>query len=144
MRCLVFVCMVVIIVTGASVSRAESKPRPKAQVVEPTARQELSGKVEVRVNNPDFELRPNTFGEVTFEVETHADALVIPQKAVLENKFVFLAEGEVAERRDITLGLQNTDLVEVLSGLEEGDLIVVEGNYGLEDGAKIDIEEVIK
>lgn len=101
-------------------------------------------KVEVRVDNPDLILRPNTFGEVTFEVETHSDALVIPQKAVLENRFVFLVKGDVVEKRDIVLGLQNTNMVEILTGLNEGDMIVVEGNYGLEDGAKIDIKEVIQ
>lgn len=101
-------------------------------------------KVEVEIDNPDLILRPNTFGEVTLEVSTHEDALVIPQKAVLENKYVFLARENKAERKEVTLGLQNAELVEVLNGLKEGDLVIVEGNYGLEDGAEIDIKEVIK
>ncbi len=101
-------------------------------------------KVEVRIDNPDLILRPNTFGEVTLEVSTHEDALVIPQKAVLENRYVFLARKNKAERKEVTLGLQNAELVEVLTGIKEGDLVIVEGNYGLEDGAEIDIKEVIK
>jgi len=35
-------------------------------------------------------------------------------------------------------------MIEVVKGLKEGDLVVIEGNYGLEDGAKIDIKEVIE
>jgi hypothetical protein len=35
-------------------------------------------------------------------------------------------------------------MVEVTTGVEEGELVVVEGNYGLEDGAKIEIREVIQ
>lgn len=101
-------------------------------------------KVEIMVENPDLVLRPNTFGEITLEVSTHENALVIPQKAVLENKYVFLAQGDVAQRREVFLGLQNSELIEVTGGLKEGDLVVIEGNYGLEDGAKIKIEEVIE
>ncbi len=101
--------------------------------------------VEVVADNPDLVLRPNTFGEVTLEISTHEDALVIPQKAVLENKYVFVAQDDnTASRKEIYLGLQNTDMVEVTSGIEEGNLVVVEGNYGLEDGAKIEITEEIQ
>jgi RND family efflux transporter MFP subunit len=101
--------------------------------------------VQVTADNPDLSLRPNTFGEVTLEVSTHEDALVIPQKAVLENRYVFVVqEGNTVVRKDISMGLQNTDMVETTSGIDEGDLVVVEGNYGLEDGAKVEISEVIQ
>jgi len=98
-------------------------------------------KVEVLVENPDLLLRPNTFGEVELEVSTHEDSLVIPQNAVLKNRHVFLAKGNKAVKREIKIGLQNTDLVEILQGLEEGDLVVVEGNYGLENGAELEVKE---
>jgi len=102
-------------------------------------------KVEVSVDNPDFILRPNTFGEVILEVSTHENVLVIPQKAVLDHTYVFVVrEDNIAERKKITLGLQNSDRIEVVQGLKEGDLVVVEGNYGLEDGAKLEIKEVIE
>jgi len=102
-------------------------------------------KVEVKVENADLDLRPNTFGEVTLEINTHENALVIPQKAVLGNQYVFLAKNNsTVERIDLILGLQNTEMIEVVKGLKDGDLVVIEGNYSLEDGAKIDIKEVIE
>ncbi|MFQ6109192.1 MAG: efflux RND transporter periplasmic adaptor subunit [Candidatus Aminicenantales bacterium] len=101
-------------------------------------------KVEARVENRNLLLKPNTFGEVTLEVSTHEETLVIPQRAVLENRIVFLARGNKAERREVTIGLQNAEMVEVLNGVEEGDLVIVEGNYGLEDGAEIAVKEVIQ
>lgn len=101
-------------------------------------------RVEVSVNNPELILRPNTFGEVTFEVTTHEDALTIPQKAVLEDRFVFVAKGNKAERREVVLGLQNSTSVEILSGISEGEMVIVEGNYGLDDGVEIEIKEVIQ
>ena len=102
-------------------------------------------KVEVTVDNPDLALRPNTFGEVSLEVSTHEHALVIPQKALLENKYVFrVKDDNTVERVDLSLGLQNSDRIEVINGLKEGDLVVVEGNFGLEDGTQIEIREVIE
>lgn len=102
-------------------------------------------RVEVNVDNPDLALRPNTFGEVSLEVSTHEHALVIPQKAVLENKYVFrVKDDNTVERVELSLGLQNSDRIEVINGLKEGDLVVVEGNFGLEDGTQIEIREVIE
>lgn len=95
--------------------------------------------IEVAIDNPNLTLRPGTFGEIIIEVSTHEGALVIPQKAVLENKYVFIAQGGKAVKKEITLGLQNTTLVEVTGGVAEGDLVIAEGNFGLEDGAAIEI-----
>jgi len=100
--------------------------------------------VEVQVRNTDLLLRPNTFGEVVLEVSTHENALVIPQKAVVEGDYVLVAEDGKAVKKKIIIGLQNTNLLEILQGLELGELVIVEGNYGLEDGTTIEISEVIK
>ncbi len=90
-------------------------------------------------------MRPNTFGEVSLEVSTHEQALVILQNAVLENKYVFrVRDDNTVERVEVTIGLQNASRVEVMNGLKEGDMVVVEGNFGLEDGTQIEIREVIE
>ena len=100
--------------------------------------------VEVVFENPDAALRPGTFGDVVFEVQSHENALVIPQKAVLENSYVFVVENGKAVKKAVTLGLQNTTMVEILGGLAEGVPVVVEGNYGLEEGAAVQILEEVK
>lgn len=101
--------------------------------------------VQVYVDNPDLMLRPNTFGEVTLMVNTHEDALVIPQNAVLENSYVFVVgEDGSAKKKPVTLGIQETELVEILGGLSTGEKVIVEGNFGLEEGDKLEIREVIR
>jgi RND family efflux transporter MFP subunit len=100
--------------------------------------------VEVHIDNPDLTLRPNVFGEITLHVSTHENALVIPQMAVIDNSFVFVAQDDIAVKKEIIIGLQNTSLLEIQEGLDEGMLVIVEGNYGLEDGDKIEIKEVIQ
>lgn len=100
--------------------------------------------VEVVIDNHDAVLRPGTFGDLVFEVQSHENALVVPQKAILENTYVFIAEGGKAVRKNVTLGLQNTTMVEILAGLAEGVLVVVEGNFGLEEGAAVQVLEEVK
>lgn len=95
--------------------------------------------IEIAVDNPDQVLRPGTFGEIIIEVHSHENALVVPQKAVLENKYVFIAQDGKAAKKEIALGLQNTTMVEISSGVSEGDLVIAEGNFGLEDGALIEV-----
>jgi RND family efflux transporter MFP subunit len=100
--------------------------------------------IEAVFENADAALRPGTFGDVVFEVQAHENALVVPQKAVLENSYVFVVENGKAVKKSVTLGLQNTTMVEVLGGLAEGAAVVVEGNYGLEAGAAVQVLEEVK
>jgi RND family efflux transporter MFP subunit len=100
--------------------------------------------VEVVFDNPDGALRPGTFGDLVFEVQSHENALVVPQKAILENTYVFIVEAGKAVKKSVALGLQNTTMVEVLDGLAEGTLVVIEGNFGLEEGATVQVLEEVK
>lgn len=102
-----------------------------------------TGTVRVTLEVPSGErLRPGMFARVYVETETREDALVIPRAALsLESlgDTVYVAEGGVAARRDVRLGFREGDLVEVLSGLSEGERIVVVGHEGLSDGTPIRI-----
>jgi len=100
--------------------------------------------VEVVIDNPDAALRPGTFGDLVFEVQSHENALVVPQKAILENTYVFIVEGGKAVKKNVAIGLQNTTMVEIPDGLAEGALVVVEGNFGLEEGAAVQVLEEVK
>jgi len=100
--------------------------------------------VEVVLENHDLLLKPNTFGDVTFFIGVHEDVLVIPLKAFLEKSYVFIVQGETVKKVSVTLGFQNPDFAEVTAGLKERDQVIIEGNFGLEEGARIDVLEVIK
>jgi len=97
-------------------------------------------RVEAVFGNPGLELRPGTFARISLEVQTNPNALAVPQMALVDGRFVFVAEGAKAVRKEVTLGIQNSDHVEIKSGLKPGDLVIVEGNLGLEDGSSIEIK----
>jgi multidrug efflux pump subunit AcrA (membrane-fusion protein) len=45
----------------------------------------------------------------------------------------------VARERKVTVGVRSGDKVEIVEGLQEGDTVVVEGNFALPDGTKVEI-----
>jgi hypothetical protein len=68
--------------------------------------------------------------------------MVVPRSALsLESigDTVYVAEGDTASRREVQLGFKEGDFVEVLSGVSEGEEIVVVGQDGLSDGTPIQI-----
>jgi multidrug efflux system membrane fusion protein len=102
--------------------------------------------VTARVDDPARgRLRPGVFAEVDVPVGSAARAPVIPQTAIRPSERGFLAfvvEGERAVERVLTLGLRTADgRVEVRSGLEPGERLVVRGAEALRDGAPVVVAE---
>ena len=96
-------------------------------------------KVTLQATEPQ-RLRPGMFARVFLEAETKPGALVIPKSALsLESigDTVYVVDGNVASRREVTLGYEEGDFVEALSGVAEGESIVVVGQDGLSDGTPI-------
>ena len=87
-------------------------------------------------------LRVGTYLKVQFAGETEDAALLIPRKAVVGSVMaanVFVAENGRAVRREVTLGDMYGEQIEILSGLQEGDEIVVSGLMNISDGRSITV-----
>jgi membrane fusion protein (multidrug efflux system) len=99
-------------------------------------------KVTIEASSPPSAVRPGSFVTVNIVRETHPEATVIPREAVLrelQSAHVFVVEDEIAHKRDISLGLEEGLLVESLSGLDIGEQVIIAGQGGLKDGAKVKI-----
>jgi membrane fusion protein (multidrug efflux system) len=99
-------------------------------------------KVTVAAIAPPRRVRPGGFVTVDITRETHANALLLPKEAVireLKKAHVFVADGSVASKRAVTLGLEEREMVEILTGIDRGEQIVVAGQGGLDDGATIKV-----
>ncbi|TSK08255.1 MAG: efflux RND transporter periplasmic adaptor subunit [Geobacter sp.] len=93
-------------------------------------------KARVEVANPGRKLKPEMFATVELAIAADAAAvLAVPEEAVQElegKKLVFVAEGEgVFEPRRVELGRVSGGMVEVLSGLKEGERLAVKGGFVL-------------
>jgi len=92
------------------------------------------------IDNDLEELAPGMFARFTVSYEKHAQALVIPAQALVEEdertSVYVVSDGEVA-RREIETGIQSDGQVEVLHGLIGDEQIVVVGQSALRDGSKV-------
>lgn len=94
--------------------------------------------------NGEGKLRPGMFADVHLEMERRPEALVIPKKALALDSLgdtVFVAEDGVARRRNLEIGFRNDELLEVLSGVKEGERVVVVGQDGLSEGTPIAVRD---
>jgi membrane fusion protein, multidrug efflux system len=84
--------------------------------------------------------RPGFLARVTFDLATSSDVLLLPVAAVLGAQgaqAVFVVENDVASRRTVTTGLTSQGRIEIVSGLAEGEHVVVIGNSNLRDGMTV-------
>ena len=99
---------------------------------------------EVDVANPSLVLIPGMYAEVNLTLDRRSGALAIPVSAVDSDTqpgagrvMVIAPDGKV-EVRKVSLGLETANLVEVLSGLREGDLVVIGSRASLQAGQQVD------
>ena len=96
---------------------------------------------EVDVPNPSHELVPGLYAEATLMLERKADALTVPLQAVDRNggqsTIMLVDASDRVQQRTIELGLQTASDAEVLTGLNEGDRVIVSDRSGLKQGAPV-------
>jgi RND family efflux transporter MFP subunit len=96
---------------------------------------------EVDVKNADLVLVPGMFAEAKLTLDERHGVLVVPVQAIDREQnattvMVVTPANEIAVRT-ITTGLESSDRVEVRTGLQEGDTIVVAGRGALKEGLKV-------
>ncbi len=104
-----------------------------------------TAQVEIRMANPkdahgDYKLRAGMYASVEVLVETRPSVLAVDMSLpvrVQDRHVVYAVDGEQVKVVDVELGLSFDSKVEILSGLTEGQEIVVVGQHRLTDGAKI-------
>jgi RND family efflux transporter MFP subunit len=95
---------------------------------------------EVDVPNPDRVLLPGLYAEATITLEHKPNALTIPIQAVNQgdtDTVDVVNPSNTIEIRRVTLGIQTATDAEVLSGLREGEQVVVSDRGGLKAGQQV-------
>jgi membrane fusion protein (multidrug efflux system) len=99
-------------------------------------------KVTIEVFDDSLRLKPGMFVEARIVIGMKENVLVIPRKAILYKQnltYVFVLDRNQVSQREVTLGLSEEDDVEVVSGLQAGETIVVVGVESLKDGQRVDV-----
>jgi membrane fusion protein (multidrug efflux system) len=99
-------------------------------------------KVTVEAVRPPASVRPGAFVTVDVLRETRANVLLVPRPAVireLQETFVFVAEGKVARKRVVNVGLEEGDRLEIRAGLKAGEQVITAGQGALKDQSPITV-----
>ncbi len=98
-------------------------------------------------NNSKTPLKAGMFARVAFTATPATGVLTIPRIALvgsIKDAQVFMVNRGIASRRSITVGTQSSELLEVLSGINEGDTVVTSGQNNLVDQARVTIVSLRK
>ena len=109
-----------------------------APTIDPTTRTFM---VEAQFSNGNQKLRPGMFGRVELNLGK-AKKVIISDKAVIKqsgtnNKYVFIEKDGSVEYRQVELGRRLGDKYELLSGVNDGENVVISGQTSLLDGKKV-------
>ena len=123
----------------------DAKVRQSGNFINPANR---TFKVEIAVDNKDKTIKPNLTAKLKINDYTNDKAILIPQSIISENaegqQYVYTISDKVenkgkAKRMIIETGKTQGDLIEVLTGLENGSEIVDEGARSVKDGQDVKI-----
>ncbi len=93
--------------------------------------------------DPEHLVKSGMFPSITLNTERLEDVLAVQRAILLYSKgqaYVYVVDDQnIAHRKDVTVGLEVDDMVEIASGLQEQDQVVVQGQSLLTDGALVRI-----
>ncbi|MFY9558327.1 MAG: efflux RND transporter periplasmic adaptor subunit [Blastocatellia bacterium] len=102
----------------------------------------------VSLKNEGRRLRANTAAKVIVATQSASDVIVVPAAAVTldstntnEGIVMVVDDQSTAHETNVTVGIRTKAKMEITAGLKGGETIVIEGNYALPDGAKVEVTE---
>lgn len=98
-------------------------------------------KVTVEVKDKSRQLKPGMFSRVNIIYDLRENVVLAPKNSIISedrNSKVFVIQDSLALQRFVELGYVNTSHVQVLSGLNPGDMVVTTGKASLKDSTRVD------
>lgn len=100
--------------------------------------------VEVRITNQGERIKPGMFARVSIDLGVKEN-IVVPDRAVVKqtgsgNKYVYVLKGNKVSYERIELGQRLDNAYELLSGIEDGDTVVITGQSRLADGVAVEVK----
>lgn len=94
----------------------------------------------VYLKNDDFKIKPGMFAKVKFDIDYKDKVIRVPGESVItigSSNYVFIVNGDKAMQKSVEIGVDSGDFVEILSGVNAGDLLVIKGQQYIKDDTNI-------
>ncbi|MFC4738641.1 efflux RND transporter periplasmic adaptor subunit [Flavobacterium ponti] len=105
--------------------------------------------IQVAVPNKNGKIKPNLSSKIQIKDYSNPKAITVPTSIISENadgeQFLYIAQNPdkngnaIAKRVIVKVGLSQGELVEIVDGIKDGDLIISEGARSVKDGQKVSI-----
>ena len=103
-----------------------------------------NGTVRIRVDNGKRQLKLGQYLSIDLPLKSSGTRLIVPRQAIYPNEagepHVYKVTGDEAEQVAVQLGIQTKEKAEIVSGVQEGDTVIVTGAYGLPEKAKVHVK----
>ncbi len=102
----------------------------------------LTYPLKVSINNDDTLIKSGMFAEINIASTKKMNILAIPSDAVMikgGETVVAVLEGDQSTFKKVLPGIDNGEYTEIIQGLSEGDTIIAEGQYYLDEGSKVTV-----
>jgi len=117
----------------------------KITFISPQADETHNYKIEIIADNKESALlRSGTFVYADFSRKATQNILLIPREALTESikdASVYVVENNVVHQKPIKTGIEMGSMIQVISGLKAGEVVVTSGQINLKDGAQVSISK---
>jgi len=99
-------------------------------------------KITIEIVDTERRIKPGMFGRISVIHDVHENALQVPRSAIIEDQgaaSVFVVEGDRAVRKPVVTGYGNRGMVEISSGLRDGEQVVTAGQASLKDDSRVTV-----
>jgi membrane fusion protein (multidrug efflux system) len=96
----------------------------------------------VEIFDEERRIKPGMFGRISVVYDVHENALQIPRSAIVEETdtlSVFVVEDNLAVRKSVTTGYGNRGMIEIISGIEDEEQVVIVGQVSLKQDSKVTV-----
>jgi cobalt-zinc-cadmium efflux system membrane fusion protein len=104
-----------------------------------------NGTVRIRIDNSKHLLKLGEFLTLEVPLKGSGARLVVPKQSIYPDEsgepHVYKVSGDQAGSVAVQVGVQTKDRAEILTGVQEGDVVIVSGGYGLPEKAKVNVKK---
>jgi membrane fusion protein (multidrug efflux system) len=97
-------------------------------------------KITIELRGGDQKIKPGMFGRMSIVYDKHENVLQVPRSTIIESandSYVFVVEDRLGLRKPVETGFSNNGMVEITSGLTDGEHVITIGHVGLKNEASV-------